>query len=146
MIHSFAHKYCYVSPTIQLNLSFVYTQLNSQRVLFLTVLFNKSFVCTQFKCQTVLFRTLSGATTLGQSGPWSSGNEGVLHIPQSSWTGVSPSDCLVSYPRHTFFFFVGGESYPSAEMQSVYSTASTKWTTIVKLTRGKIYYGFDKLL
>ena len=45
---------------------------------------------------------LSGATTLGQSGPGSNGNEGVLRIPQSpSITGTSPSDCLVSYPEHT---------------------------------------------
>ena len=38
-------------------------------------------------------RTLSGATTLGQSGPMSNGNEEVLHITQSSnITGASPSD------------------------------------------------------
>ena len=37
--------------------------------------------------------TLSDATTLGQSGPGSDGNEGVLPIPQScSITGASPSD------------------------------------------------------
>ena len=29
-------------------------------------------------------RILSGPTTLGLSGPGSDGNEGVLHIPQSS--------------------------------------------------------------
>ena len=46
--------------------------------------------------------TLSGAMTLGQSGPASNGNVGVLHIPQSSCiTGASPSDCLVSYPGHS---------------------------------------------
>ena len=40
----------------------------------------------------------------GQSGPGSNGNEGVLHIPQSpSITGTSPSDCLVSYPGHSFW-------------------------------------------
>ncbi len=45
---------------------------------------------------------LSGATTPGQSGPGSNGNEGVLRIPQSSNTaGTSPSDCLVSYPGHS---------------------------------------------
>ena len=45
---------------------------------------------------------LSGATTPGQSGHGSDGNEGVLHIPQSSSTaGTSPSDCLVSYPEHS---------------------------------------------
>ena len=37
-------------------------------------------------------------TTPGQSRPGSNGNEGVLHIPQSSMTGVSLSDGLVSYP------------------------------------------------
>ena len=46
-------------------------------------------------------RTLSGATTLGQSEPGSNGNEGVLCIPQiSSFTGTSPSVCLISYPGH----------------------------------------------
>ena len=46
--------------------------------------------------------TLSGATTLGQSGAGSNGNKGVLHIPQSSSAaGTSPSDCLVSYPGHS---------------------------------------------
>ena len=45
-------------------------------------------------------RTLSVATTIGQSGSGSNGNEEVLHIPQSSRTGASLSDCLVSYPGH----------------------------------------------
>ena len=45
-------------------------------------------------------RTLSGATILGQSGPGSNGNEGVLHITQnSSIAGTLPLDCLVSYTR-----------------------------------------------
>ena len=44
-------------------------------------------------------RTLSGATTPGQSGPRNDDNEEVLHILQSSSiTGTSPSGCLVSYP------------------------------------------------
>ena len=47
-------------------------------------------------------RALLGATTSGQSGPGSDGNEGVLCIPQSSSTaGTSPSDCLVSYLGHS---------------------------------------------
>ena len=72
-------------------------------------------------------RALSGATTLGQSEPGSHGNEGVLRIPQSSSTaGTSPSDCLVSYPGHSL-----GGSYPSAEVQSVYSTAPADWATFV---------------
>ena len=32
------------------------------------------------------------------------------------------SDCLVLYPGHSL-----GESYPSAEMQSVYSAATAEW-------------------
>ena len=48
-------------------------------------------------------RALSGATTPGQSGPGSNGNEGVLCIlPESSITGTSPSDCLVSYRGHSW--------------------------------------------
>ena len=62
-----------------------------------------------------------GATTPGQSGPGSDSNKEVLHIPQnSSITGTSPSDCLVSYLGHSL-----GRSYPSAEVQSVYSAAPT---------------------
>ena len=75
--------------------------------------------------QLVLFNPwiepLSGATAPGQSGPGSDDNEGVLCIPQSSSiTGTSPSDCLVSYQGHS----LGRRgSCPSAEKQSVYSTA-----------------------
>ena len=51
-------------------------------------------------------RTLSGATTLGQSGPGTDGNEEVLCIPQSSSiTRASPLHCLMSYPGT----LVGGE-------------------------------------
>ena len=58
-------------------------------------------------------------TTPGQSEPGSDGNKEVLCIHQSSSiTEASPSDCLVSYPGHSL-----GGSYPSAEMQSAYSTA-----------------------
>ena len=71
-------------------------------------------------------RTLSGAITPGQSGPGSDGNKGVLRISQSTGvTGASPSDCLVTYPGHSL-----EESYPSAEMQSVYFTAPTDWATV----------------
>ena len=41
-------------------------------------------------------RALSGASTLGQSRPGSNDKEGVIHIPQSSKTGASASDVLVS--------------------------------------------------
>ena len=57
-------------------------------------------------------RALSGVTTQSQSEPGSNGNE----------RGTPHSDGL-SYPGHLL-----GESYPSAEMQSEYSTSPTDWT------------------
>ena len=46
-------------------------------------------------------RTLSGATTPGQSGPGSDVNEEVLYVHQSSRTEASPSDISTSYPGHS---------------------------------------------
>ena len=67
----------------------------------------RRLICHNIEDQT----KLSGATTPSQSGPGSDGNEGVLHISQSSSiTGTSLLDCLVSYPGHSF-----GGSYPSAK-------------------------------
>ena len=58
-------------------------------------------ISTQFSSMWLIDRILSGATSLGLSGPGSDGNEEVLYISQSSGiTGSSPSDCLVSYPGH----------------------------------------------
>ena len=74
-------------------------------------------------------RTLSGTTTPSQNGVGSNGNEGVLHIPQIFETGVSPSDCLLSYSRHS-----SGKSYLSAEMTSVYSAAPADWARNTKMT------------
>ena len=46
-------------------------------------------------------------------------NEGILrNLLSSNITGTSPSDFLMSCPGHSF----GVGSYPSAEVQSVYST------------------------
>ena len=46
---------------------------------------------------------LSDATTPGQNGFGSDANERVLRIPTSySITGASLSDCLMSYPGHSF--------------------------------------------
>ncbi len=42
---------------------------------------------------------------------------------------LEPSDCLVSYQGHSW----GGESYLSAEVQSVYSTAPADWATVADL-------------
>ena len=68
-------------------------------------------------------RTLLHATTPGQSRLGSDGNEEVFRIPQSySITRAWLSNCLVSYAGHSF-----GGSYPSAEKQSVYSTATSDW-------------------
>ena len=67
-------------------------------------------VSMQFKCQSIQFsvrrlfssiwpidRALSGATTPGQHGLGSDGNEGVLSIPEIYIiTGAWPSDCFVS--------------------------------------------------
>ena len=82
----------------------------------------------QFKCHTVLFDPLIGPYQ-SWSGPRSNGNERVFHIPQISKAGVSPSDCLISYPGHLL-----GRSYPSAEIQSVYSTASPTQLTGLNLS------------
>ena len=54
-----------------ISIGFVYTQLNVKIVL---------FQITQFSSIRPIDRILSGATTLGQSGPGSDGNEGVLCI------------------------------------------------------------------
>ena len=70
-------------------------------------------------------RTLSGATTAGQSWPGRNANEGLLQISQSySYTGASLSDCLILYPGQSLVV-----SYPSVGMQS-YSTASADWSDI----------------
>ena len=58
-----------------------------------------------------IVRNLSGATTAGQNGHGSDGNEGLLRITQSpSINGASPSDCLVSYLGHSL-----QGSYPSTD-------------------------------
>ena len=81
--------------------------------------------------QTIQFSISTQFTSIqpGQSGPGSDGNVGLLHIPQSfSITGISPSDCLVSYPGHSL-----RGCYRSAEVQSVYSTAQTDWVIIISV-------------
>ena len=65
------------------------------------------------------YLTQTGTTTLGQSELESNNYQRVLPIPQSSRTGASPSDGLVSYPGHLL-----GEFYLSAVLQSAYSTAA----------------------
>ena len=87
--------------TIQFSISlvFLFTQLNVKTVLFQTIQFS---ISTHYNSIWPIDRTLSCASTPGQSGPGSDSNEQVLHIPQSSSiTGTSPPDCLVSYPGHS---------------------------------------------
>ena len=71
-------------------------------------------------------KTLSVATIPRQSGPGSNGNERVLHIPQISKDGASPSDYLMSYTGYS----LGDGSYFSVEMQSVYFIALADWENI----------------
>ena len=72
-----------------------------------------------------LGKVLSGSVTPDQSGHVSNGNKEVVCISQSSSIiGISPSDCFISYPVHLL-----GRSYPSAEKQSVYSTAPANWAS-----------------
>ena len=97
------------------------------------------WVSTQFVSIWPIDMTLSSATTSGQSGPVSDGNEGVLHIPHSSSiTGTSPLDCLVSYPVHS----LRPGSYPSAEMQLVYSIAPADWAKKVKWFQVLLYSSY----
>ena len=66
--------------TIQFSISIVivHTHLNVKTVLFQVIQSRKS---TLFRSIRPIDRALSGGTTLGQSGPGSDVNEGVLHIP-----------------------------------------------------------------
>ena len=126
--------------TIQLSISIQFKckySLIMKTFLFQAIQFNQTIRFT-ISMPLVLFNPyigpLSGATTPGQSGPGSDGNEGVLRIPQSSSNaGTSPSDCLVSYPGHSL-----GRSYPFAEKQSVYSTAPADWA--IYWGRGYLQY------
>ena len=100
----------------------------SKTVLDYTIQFS---ISTQFSSIWAIDKTLSGATTVGQSRPGSDGNKVTLCILQnSSIIGTSLSDCLVSYPRHSL-----GKSYLSVEMQSVYSTAPADWALRILLTK-----------
>ena len=93
---------------------------------------NQSFHITQFSFVWPIDRALSGATTPGQIRTGSDGNERVLRIPQnSSITWTSPSGCLMSYAGPSL---VGGESYFSAEVQSMYSKAPVDWESKSSVT------------
>ena len=68
------------------------------------------------------------SSNVKQSGPGSDGYKRVLHIPQCFGIIIaSPLNCLISYPGHLF----GWRSYPSAEIQSVYSIAPAAWAVFL---------------
>ena len=70
-------------------------------------------------------RILSAATTQGQIEPGSNSTEEVLHIPQKL-QGWSLAIRLFSVLSRTLIRDIW-ESYPTAEMQPVYSTALANW-------------------
>ena len=79
---------------------------------------------TQFSSIWPIDRPLSGSTTPGKSGLKSNGNEEVLHFPPKySIIGTWPWYFLESYCAYSL-----RESYPSAEMQSLYSTTPADWS------------------
>ena len=74
----------------------------------------KQFYFKQFSLAYIhrlIDRMLPGATPPSQRELGSNGNEEVLHIPQISKTGASPSDCLMSFPENSL-----EGSYSPAEM------------------------------
>ena len=72
-------------------------------------------------------RTLSGATTLGQSGPGGNGNERVSRIPQISKAGATQSDGLMSYPGHS----LGGWGFlPLCRDAVMDTTTPADWTSL----------------
>ena len=108
--------------------SFVYTQLNDQTIIFLTIWFNVSHLfplsLNVKKFYLTIDRILSGATTPGRNWFGSNRNEEVLHIPQSSTDWSLTIRCFIFMNRA--LVGVGG-CYLTAEMQSVYSTAPAEW-------------------
>ena len=70
-------------------------------------------------------RTLLGTTIPSQSRSGSNGNEEVIHILQISKVREIRRFNVISRK------LVGWGSYPSEEMQSVYSTALANWATVV---------------
>ena len=107
-----------------MSMSSFFIQLNGFKY-FYTPQFNISHLFAHIVCSVWLTeRTLSGATTPGQSGSGNNSNEGVLRIPQISKS--LPLDGLMSYPGH----WLGQGSYLAAEIQLVYCTATANWAVI----------------
>ena len=56
---------------------------------------------------------------VGQDGPESNGNQGLLHFSQISRTGSSPSEGLVSYPGHTLVEVLPALQWCSQRIQGI---------------------------
>ena len=93
-------KYCDVLQILQLNISYLFTQLNEKSVLLQTIQLSKSQLFALRLNVKQFSLTHSYATTPGQSELRSEGNVELLCI-----TGASPSDCFMSYPE---YLFMGG--------------------------------------
>ena len=122
--NEFEPIYLHISiDTVQLN-GFNYCYLTLTILFDINHLFAHSEVVRSIANSSIwaIDRNLSGATTPGQSGPERNYNEEVLHIFQSSRTRASQCDGNVSYLGHSL-----RGSYPSTEMQSVYSTAPAEF-------------------
>ena len=79
--------------------SLAYYSHNIKTVLFQAI---QRSISNQFSSIWAIDRALFVATVPRQGRPRSDGNEGVLHIPQSSSIiGTLPSECLMSYPGHS---------------------------------------------
>ena len=97
----------------------------SKTILFQTIHFS---ISAQFSSIWTIDKTLSGATTLGQSGPESEGNKGYSTFPKALAL-LEPQHKIISVISRTL---IGWGSYSSAEMQSVYFTAPADWATLVE--------------
>ena len=104
----------------------VYIPLNDHTVLFQTISFsiNRLFALSWNTKQFYLafrwdsIRCYFGLEWTLEQWQW----RGTSHSPNSSVAGASPSDCFMSDPGYSL-----RESWSSAEMQLVYSTAPAKW-------------------
>ena len=76
-----------------MELQFQISYLLNEPVSLLEIIFKRKKNSSYWSIDEILL----GSTTPGPSGPGSNGSERVLHFPQSSRTGASSSDCLVSY-------------------------------------------------
>ena len=71
--------------------------------------------------------------SLDQSGPGNNGNEGLLHIPQSSRTVVLPSDDLVSYSGNLLGSLTPLQRYSWGILQSQLSGLPQNGQSVVKV-------------